>query len=181
MPATRPVMDRDVVIGGLSLANAVIMYGLNFIGEPSTAMFRRRDLDRKSAQDDARPFQFNGEEVRGAFDLAIWSRLLIQGNAAFFRARLSRFRTHDEQGQAQPDVVALSIVGIRGLQRQWIELGLFRRFPPHLFLCQPLPRDEADANKWWLAPRLSLTPSPLSPPDALRAWRATKLHTFDHP
>jgi hypothetical protein len=181
MPATRPVVDRDLVIGGLSLANAVIMYGLNFIGEPTTAMFRRCDLDRKSAQDDARPFQFNGEEVRGAIDFALWSRLLIQGNAAFFQARLSRFRTHDQQGQAQPNVVARSIVGIRGLQRQWIELGLFRRFPPHLFLCQPLPRDEADANKWWLAPVLSLTPSPLSPPDALRAWRATKRHAFDHP
>ena len=70
-------VDRDLVIEGLSLANAVIMYGLNFIGEPSTAMFRRRDLDRKSAQDDARPFQFNGEEVRGAFDLAIGNILTV--------------------------------------------------------------------------------------------------------
>jgi glycosyltransferase involved in cell wall biosynthesis len=181
MPATRPVVDRDLVIGGLSLANAVIMYGLNFIGEPTTAMFRRRDLDRKSAHEDARPFQFNGAEVRGAFDFAIWSRLLIQGNAAFFRARLSRFRAHDEQGQARPEVVAQSIAGIRGLQRQWIELGLFRRFPPHLLLCQPLPRDEADANKWYLAPVLSRTPSQCSPPDALRAWRATKHHALDHP
>lgn len=181
MPATLPVVDRDLVIEGLSLANAVIMYGLNFIGEPTTAMFRKRDLDRKSAQDDARPFQFNGEEVRGAIDFAMWSRLLVQGNAAFFRARLSRFRTHNEQAQARPEVVARSVAGIRGLQRQWIELGLFRRFPPHLFLCQPLPRDEADANQWWLAPVLSLTPSPLAPPDALRAWRATKLHAFDHP
>jgi glycosyltransferase involved in cell wall biosynthesis len=181
MPATRPVVDRDLVIGGLSLANALIMYGLNFIGEPTTVMFRRRDLDRKSAQDNARPFQFNGEEVRGAIDFGIWSRLLMQGNAAFFRARLSRFRTHDEQMQARSDVVALSITGIRGLQRQWIELGLFRLFPPHLFLCQPLPRDDADANNWSLAPVLSLTPSPLSPADALRAWRATKLHAFDHP
>jgi hypothetical protein len=180
MPATRPVVQRDLVISGVSLANAVIMYGLNFVGEPSTAMFRKRDLDRKFAQDDMRPFQFNGEEVRGAIDLAIWARLLIQGNAAFFAARLSRFRIHDEQAQAQPEVVARSIVGIRGLQRQWIDLGLFRRFPPHLFLCHPLPRDAVDANQWWLAPVLSLTPPKESPMDAVRAWRATRQHAFDH-
>ena len=179
MPATQPVVDRDVVINGVSLANAVIMYGLNFIGEPSTALFRRRDLDRKSARDDPRPFQFNGEEVRGAIDLAIWSRLLVQGNAAFFHKRLSRFRVHDEQAQARPDVIARSIVGIRGLQRQWIESGLFRRFPPHLLLCQSLARESAEPSDWTLAPVRFLMTPPGSPQDELAAWRATKRHAFD--
>jgi len=180
MPATRPVVDRDVAINGVSLANAVIMYGLNFIGEPSTALFRKSDLDMKSARDDPRPFQFNGEEVRGAIDLAIWSRLLVQGNAAFFRKRLSRFRIHDEQAQARPDVVARSIVGIRGLQRQWIELGLFRRYPPHYLMCRPLARASADTGEWALAPLAFLVPPGLPPQDALAAWRATERHAFDH-
>lgn len=180
MPATQPAVDRDVVINGVSLANAVIMYGLNFIGEPSTALFRRSDLDMKSAQDDPRPFQFNGEEVRGAIDLAIWSRLLVQGNAAFFAKRLSRFRIHDEQAQARPEVVARSIVGIRGLQHQWIDLGLFRRFPPHFLLCQPLDCGPLESGEWMLAPLRFLAPPRLSPQDTLAAWRATKRHAFDH-
>jgi glycosyltransferase involved in cell wall biosynthesis len=180
MPATRPVVDRDVVINGVSLANAVIMYGLNFIGEPSTALFRRSDLDTKWAGDDPRPFQFNGEEVRGAIDLAIWSRLLVQGNAAFIRKRLSRFRIHDEQAQARQEVVERSIIGMRGLQRRWIELGLFRLFPPHLLLCQPLMRGSAESSEWTLAPVRFLTEPRLPPQDALAAWRATKRHVFDH-
>ena len=47
MPATRPAVARDVIVEGVSLANSVIMYGLNFIGEPSTAMFRKSDFDRR--------------------------------------------------------------------------------------------------------------------------------------
>jgi glycosyltransferase involved in cell wall biosynthesis len=85
MPATLPAVARDVVVEGVSLANAVIMYGLNFIGEPSTALFRRSDFERRECLDGDRPFHFNGEEVRGAIDLAMWSRLLVQGNAVFLR------------------------------------------------------------------------------------------------
>jgi glycosyltransferase involved in cell wall biosynthesis len=179
MPATRPVVDRDVVIDGVSLANAVIMYGLNFIGEPSTPMFRKRDFDRRAFLDGERPFHFNGEEVRGAVDLAMWSRLLVQGNAVFLHERLSRFRIHSEQAQARTDVVARSIAGIRALQHQWVELGLFQRLPPHLMRVQPFPRSDAQADEWWLEPVLSLPQPTVSPEDAVRAWRSTRRHAFD--
>ena len=179
MPATRPVVARDVVVEGVSLANAVIMYGLNFIGEPSTAMFRKRDFDRREVLDGDRPFHFNGEEVRGAADLAMWSRLLVQGNAVFLRDRLSRFRVHGEQAQARPDVVDRSIAGIRALQRQWVELGLFQCLPPHLLRVQPFPRGDGEADEWSLEPVLSLPPSPVPPEEAVLAWRSTKRHAFD--
>jgi hypothetical protein len=179
LPATRPAVPCDVIVDGVSLANAVIMHGLNFIGEPSTALFRRRDFARRPHVDRGGPYHFDGEEVRGAIDLAMWSRLLVQGNAAFFHARLSRFRSHGEQKQAQPDVVARSIAGIRGLQRKWIELGLFRRLPPHLLLVQPFPRAQAQADEWWLEPVRSLPPAAMSPDAALHAWRSTQRHAFD--
>ena len=123
MPATRPAVDRDLVVGGVSLANATIMHGLNFIGEPSTALIRKRDFALRPDIDDDHRFSFNGEEVRGAVDFAMWSRVLVQGNAAFFARRLSRFRSHGEQAQANAEVVQRSIVGIRALQRHWIELA----------------------------------------------------------
>jgi hypothetical protein len=179
MPATRPIVARDVVIDGVSLANAAIMYGLNFIGEPSTALFRRSSFDRRAHLDGERPFNFNGEEVRGAVDFAMWSRLLVQGNAAFFRERLGRFRSHGEQAQARPDVVARSIAGIRALQRQWIDLGLFRQLPPHLLRVQPFPRGDADADTWCLEPVRSLAPSTVPPEEAVRVWRSTRRHAFD--
>jgi hypothetical protein len=179
MPATRPAVARDVVVEGVSLANAVIMYGLNFIGEPSTALFRRSDFERRECLDGDQPFHFNGEEVRGAIDLAMWSRLLVQGNAVFLRDRLSRFRIHGEQAQAQRDVIDRSIAGIRALQRQWVELGLFQSLPPNLLRVQAFPRANDEADEWMLEPVLSLPPSTVPPEEAVRAWRGTKRHAFD--
>jgi hypothetical protein len=179
MPATRPVVDRDLIVNGQSLANAVILYGLNFIGEPSTALFRRRDLGGQRIGGSEPPFHFDGEEVRGAIDLAMWSRLLVRGNAAFFAARLSRFRAHREQAQAKPEVVARSIAGIRGLQRRWIDLGLHRPFPPHLLRCQPFPVAGTAADEWSLETVRSLPPAPLPPDAALRAWRSIERHPFE--
>jgi len=179
MPATRPAVARDVIVEGVSLANSVIMYGLNFIGEPSTAMFRKSDFDRPEGLDGAGPFHFNGEEVRGAIDLAMWSRLLVQGNAVFLRERLSRFRIHGEQAQARPDVVDRSIAGIRALQRQWVELGLFQSLPPHLLRVQPFPPRDTDGDPWTLEPVLSLPSSSVPAEEAVRTWRNTKRHAFD--
>jgi len=179
MPATRPAVARDVVVEGVSLANAVIMYGLNFIGEPSTALFRRSDFERRECLDGDRPFHFNGEEVRGAIDLAMWSRLLVQGNAVFLRERLSRFRIHGEQAQAQRDVIDRSVAGIRALQRQWVELGLFQSLPPHLLRVQPYPRGDGESDEWTLEPVLSFPPSTVPAEEAVRIWRNTKRHAFD--
>ncbi|MEO8137021.1 MAG: hypothetical protein ABI831_23960, partial [Betaproteobacteria bacterium] len=179
MPATMPAVARDVIVDGVSLANAVIMYGLNFIGEPSTALFRKRDFDLRPHMDEIRPFNFNGEEVRGAIDFAMWSRLLVQGNAAFLHERLSRFRIHEEQAQARSDVIARSIEGMRGLQRQWIELGLFRRTPPHLLRVKPLVPGAPIPDDWSLEPVLLLPPVAVRPEEAVRAWRATQRHPFD--
>ncbi len=179
MPATLPVVGRDSVIEGLSLANAVIMHGLNFIGEPSTMMFRRSDFAPRPRLDGERPFHFNGEEVTGAIDYAMFSRMLVQGNAVFLKKRLSSFRKHGEQAQARPEVVGRSVDGIRGLQRMWIELGLFRRFPPHVLNCQPLSRSEAQASLWQPEVARSLPAPPLPVDEAIRQWRATAKHPFE--
>ena len=103
----------------------------------------------------------------------------MQGNVAFFKKRLSRFRIHGEQAQAHPEMVARSIEGIRELQKQWIDLGLFRRFPPHLLWCQPLARREAEADDWRAEAVGSLPSSMLRPDEAIRAWRAIRRHAFD--
>ena len=179
MPATRPIVNRDLVIDGITLGNAMLMHGLNFIGEPSTAMFRRRDFDPRPHLDAEGPFHFNGAKGPGAIDMAMWARLLVQGNVAFFKKRLSRFRIHGEQAQAHPEMVARSIEGIRELQKQWIDLGLFRRFPPHLLWCQPLARREVEADDWRAEAVGSLPSSMLRPDEAIRAWRAIRRHAFD--
>lgn len=179
MPATRPVVGGDWVIDGVSLANAAIMHGLNFIGEPSTMMFRRSDFDPRPLIDVDKPFHCNGAEVIGAVDYAMFSRVLVQGNAAFFRKRLSSFRIHSEQAQARGDVVERSVEGIRGLQRMWIELGLFQRWPPHLVAAQPLERAARPGTPWRAESLRSLPAPPLSVEETIRQWRATANHPFE--
>jgi glycosyltransferase involved in cell wall biosynthesis len=179
MPATRPVVARDLVIEGVSLANAAIMHGLNFIGEPSTLMFRRSDFLPRPLLDDDKPFHFNGEEIIGAVDYAMWSRVLVQGNAVFLKKRLSSFRVHAEQAQAKAEVVSRSVDGIRGLQKQWIELGLFRRWPPHLLCCQPLDRPPSQASDWRPEAARSLPTPPQTTEELIRRWRATPRHAFE--
>jgi glycosyltransferase involved in cell wall biosynthesis len=179
IPATRPVVADDVIVSGISLANAMIMYGLNIIGEPSTMLLRKRDFAWRAHLDGERPFHFNGEEVRGAVDMAMASRVLVQGNAAFLSSRLSSFRLHSEQAQARDDVVARSITGIRGLQHQWIELGLFRRVHPNYLETRPFPEGEPIDSGLTLRPVLSFPPTGNTPENDLRRWRETKRHPFD--
>lgn len=179
MPATRIVTDDDILVDGITLANAVIMYGLNFIGEPSTALLRRSAFTLRPHLDTDRAFHFNGEEVRGAVDLAMWSRALVQGDAAFITKRLSRFRSHSEQAQAREDVLQRSVAGIRNLQTQWIRLGLFRRYPPHLLRCKSLTPLGVSAGDWHARPVLSFGQPPESPERAVTQWRAVKQHPFD--
>jgi len=181
IPATRPVVDRDLIVTGTSLANAAIMYGLNIIGEPSTMMLRKRDFAFRPHLDGERPFHFNGEEVRGAADLAMAGRALVQGNAAFLQARLSSFRRHPEQAQARTDVVARSIAGIRGLQTQWIALGLFRRHHPNILECRDPLRPGRAPQPWGLAKVLAFPSTGRSAAEDQRQWRLIRQHPFDPP
>jgi glycosyltransferase involved in cell wall biosynthesis len=181
IPATRPVVDRDLIVSGISLANAAIMYGLNIIGEPSTMMLRRRDFAFRPDLDGERPFHFNGEEVRGAADLAMASRALVQGDAAFLQARLSCFRRHAQQAQARGDVVARSVAGIRGLQNQWIALGLFRRNHPNVLECrEPWPTGSGQ-RRWTFAKVLAFAATGRSAEEDQHQWRLVRQHPFDHP
>ena len=179
MPATQIVTHEDILVDGITLANAAIMYGLNFIGEPSTALLRKSAFAFRPNLDTERAFHFNGEEVRGAVDLAMWSRALVQGDAAFIAKRLSRFRSHSEQAQAREDVLQRSVEGIRNLQTQWIRLGLFRRCPPHLLRCKSLAPSGAAGGGWRVQPVLSFGQPPESPERAVAEWRAVKRHAFD--
>lgn len=179
IPATRRVVDRDSVVHGPSLANAAIMHGLNFIGEPSTVLFRRRDVEADPRIEGDGPFHFNGTRMPGIVDLPMWARLLLRGNAVFFAAPQSDFRRHGEQAQARSDVVTRSIEGLRTLQREWIRLGLFRMFPPHLLYVRPLASPDPRDEDWRLMPIPWLNPAVDSPDEAMRKWRAVRRHPFD--
>jgi glycosyltransferase involved in cell wall biosynthesis len=92
--ATQPIAYVPCVTPARELGNLVLMNGVNFIGEPSTVMFRRADVAL-----DAPIFTWGGKSYRCLADLALWLRLLVKGTAYYDPAPLSQYRVHPGQEQ----------------------------------------------------------------------------------
>jgi len=134
-PATIPMVATSSVIAGYTLANAVLMAGLNTIGEPSTTLFRKADLlDQAPAY-----FCFNGVAGHGIIDMVTWAALLLKGDAVYLTERLSSFRVHAGQRQHDPSKLQRNIDSIRSLQAAWLDLGLQSLLPPSRLLTKPFP------------------------------------------
>jgi hypothetical protein len=140
LPATLPIVAEDALIAGPTLANAMLMAGLNTVGEPSTALFRRADLAAHAPD----YFAFRGSAGHGIIDLVTWTRLLMKGNAVYLRDTLSAFRFHREQRQHDPAMRERSVASIRALQASWLALEVHERQAPDQLLVQPFPPDGDD-------------------------------------
>lgn len=95
IPATRSPFANDTLINGLQLGQALVRSKLNFVGEPTTALFRKSELV------DVKP-DFGSVDkwpVVGMFDIAVWLNLLVRGDAVYVVEPLSYFRIHAEQAQ----------------------------------------------------------------------------------
>jgi hypothetical protein len=148
-PATQPIVAGDSVLAGHTLANAVLMAGLNRIGEPSTAMFRKSDFAGQAPD----YFRFRGTAGHGVIDMVMWTALLMKGNAVYLVDSLSAFRIHPEQRQHDPSKRQRNIDSIRSLQAEWLALKLFDHVPPHLLLAKSFPPGQSD---WVLQPVLGV-------------------------
>ena len=95
MPATSPVSYVSCVTTGVELGDLALVNGLNLIGEPSTVMFRRGDVDC----DAAGIFTWRGKSYHCLADLSLWLRLLAHGNAYYCATPLSQYRVHAGQEQ----------------------------------------------------------------------------------
>ncbi len=164
-PATVPIAGQDIVVAGVSLANAMLLAGLNIVGEPSSVMFRRSDFA------DGDPFGFDGVPARGAVDMAMWATLLLRGNAVWYRRALSEFRIHPAQSQQDPAKRLRAVEGIRSLQHAWLALG----FPEHLrateVLAQPFPPSPDDGWHWHPVPALASIAQSLRQRPPSDGWR----------
>lgn len=91
IPATTSIVDAEGRITGRDLIDFVLRHNCNVIGEPTTVMFRRADVQ----PDDLWRFGQHHFEVNA--DLALWLRLLSIGDAYYVVDELSSFRWHDAQ------------------------------------------------------------------------------------
>ncbi|WP_167747136.1 glycosyltransferase [Cohnella luojiensis] len=90
--STARISESDVVINGKDLGNFCLKYCTNIIGEPTTVLFRKKDLTEKFNH-------YQGRRHICINDLASWLHLLTKGNAVYIAEPLSYFRRHSGQGQ----------------------------------------------------------------------------------
>lgn len=84
---------KNVVLNGPELVSFLAQYPVNFVGEPSAVMCRREDL-LAFGQD---IMSLNQVLIWGLGDLAMYVKLLRQGNLAMLARPLSCFRVSEQQ------------------------------------------------------------------------------------
>jgi glycosyltransferase involved in cell wall biosynthesis len=98
--ATAPLANVESRMRGLDLGNHVLRHSTNFIGEPSTVLFRK---DGVMIEPD-NVFRLGGHDYVCLADLSLWLRLLSRGDAVYLPDELSLFRIHANQEQRKPEV-----------------------------------------------------------------------------
>lgn len=116
IPATRQATGYDAILSGKELIEGVLKLRLNFIGEPSTVMFRKNLVHEPLGMLSGNSFSVN-------VDIALWFHLLTQGQAIYLVKPLSCFRIHSGQGQRQQDVETIGSLEWVVLVREMKHLG----------------------------------------------------------
>jgi hypothetical protein len=95
--------DKQAVFDGRAFINLMLTQFVNFVGEPTTALFRKKDLHDGIGL-------YGGRQYSAIIDMAIWIPLLLKGNCAYLPQLLSSFRQHERQEQKQPEQLAANIL-----------------------------------------------------------------------
>jgi len=109
----------DVRINGREIISFLNDHTINFIGEPSTVLFRTSDLRGILPT----PNCLNGISIRAVNDLAIYANILSSLDLGYVSETLSFFRIHPRQRQAQADMPMLASQGIENFRKALSSLG----------------------------------------------------------
>lgn len=120
--ATKCPFLKNTRINGRDLISYLADYPMNFIGEPSTVMFRREHLVNVTPN----VCCLQGETIRAINDLAMYVNILTHGDLAYLVEPLSCFRQHEEQRQQQSDILELWKKAVVLFPRQIKSMGLYR-------------------------------------------------------
>jgi hypothetical protein len=109
-------VDQSCIMDGKIFANHMLKYLKNTAGEPTTAMFKRSDLNEI--------FSFKNKRYRMCADMVTWIRLMIQGDIAFLVEPLSDFRLHDGQDQYSPKNIMFGAIELAHMALNARSIGL---------------------------------------------------------
>lgn len=92
--ASHKLYEETRILNGLDLGNHMLSRCLNVIGEPTTVLFRKKDL--------IHPFgMFNQRQYSLLNDVASWLNLLSKGKAVYIADGLSSLRKHPYQNNQE--------------------------------------------------------------------------------
>lgn len=124
MSATSQIVETDSIIEGLSLGRRILSMGVNYVGEPTTVLFRKSDVDDIKPD----PMSMDRKEMIGVTDVTLWLNLLARGNAIYLTEPLSTLRRHNQQvAELHPDLIPEhSLPGWQWIRSAWQRLGLWK-------------------------------------------------------
>lgn len=108
LPGTERLFPQDTLIEGRSMQEHLLQRGANLIGEPTTAMVRRGDLDGRIGY-------YCGWQYEVLADLATWMALLPGRYCAYLTEAHSAFRIHGGQDQRRAHIGLLANI-------EWLRL-----------------------------------------------------------
>lgn len=117
IPSSIRLFDRATTIDGKTLVRFMLKNLLNVVGEPTTVLFRKKDVKNKFGC-------FNGRQYRCLTDLAMWMELLSIGNGIYLPDTLSYFRVHSEQNSMDKELMLLATLESHNLIRDAYKLGI---------------------------------------------------------
>jgi hypothetical protein len=95
---SRPINQSGVICGQAAFA----IVGTNYIGEPTSTMFRRRDMEIFGLNKHI--FSVFGHKIEANVDLVMWLKLLSAGDLAYIVSPMTQFRMHADQIQRRPEL-----------------------------------------------------------------------------
>lgn len=109
--ATAKVFNETRILDGKLFGNIALTRCLNIIGEPTTVLFRKKDLTEKFGI-------YQGKQYSLINDMAAWLSLLSKGKAVYIPEALSYFRLHPNQNNKK---MGANLFG------QWLEIIIASR------------------------------------------------------
>lgn len=85
------LFSQDKLLDGIEFGNLMLKNVNNYIGEPTTALYRKSDLNHYG--------EYQGKKYNALIDVATWLSLLPKGKVVYIAESLSYFRQHAGQNQ----------------------------------------------------------------------------------
>jgi glycosyltransferase involved in cell wall biosynthesis len=118
-PYTEPISTVDKVYDGIEIVRRMILNRLNFIGEPTTVLFRRRDVEELGV--------FMGRKYICNYDMASWATLLLKGKFVYIAQILSSFRIHEDQESFIHEIHELGLAELEYLLEDAEKAGIITK------------------------------------------------------